>query len=76
MEYATIVQPEGIKLLLEKMAVDQLYHCIFENRVFLFFIDEEKLLHCYEVEDPTAIKEISAKPQDIELMLRRYAKLE
>jgi hypothetical protein len=76
LEYPIIVQPEGIKLLLEKMAVDQLYHCIFENRVFLFFIDEEQILHCYEVEDPTAIKEISAKPHDIESILRRYAKLE
>jgi hypothetical protein len=54
------------------MAIDQLYHCIFEERVFLFYKDEQELLHCYEVDDPMAVKEISENPMEIENILRKY----
>jgi hypothetical protein len=75
LEYPVIVQPDGIKLQPEKMAIDQLYHCIFEKRVFLFYKDEQELLHCYEVEDPIAVKEISANPMEIENILRKYCQV-
>ena len=55
------------------MNIDQLYHCIFDDKVFLFYKDEQDLLHCYEVEDPTAVKEISSNPSDIENILKRYS---
>ena len=73
MEYPVIVEPDGIKLKPEIMNIDQLYHCIFDDKVFLFYKDEQELLHCYEVEDPTAVKEISSNPSDIENILRRYS---
>jgi hypothetical protein len=56
------------------MDIDQLYHCIFDDKVFLFYKDEQELLHCYEVEDPAAVKEISSNPSDIENILLRYAR--
>jgi hypothetical protein len=73
LEYPLVVEPDGIKLKPDKMHIDQLYHCIFDEKVFLFYKDEQELLHCYEVEDPAAIKEISSNPSDIENILIRYA---
>lgn len=67
------VNSDGVKLKPEKMIIDQLYHCIFENKVFLFYKDEDELLHCYEVEDPNAVKEISANPADLESILTKYS---
>ena len=73
LEYPVAVQPDGIKLKPEMMVIDQLYHCIFENKVFLFYKDEQELLHCYEVEHPAAVKEISSNPSDIENILIKYS---
>ncbi|MFY9797214.1 MAG: hypothetical protein WAK17_17310 [Candidatus Nitrosopolaris sp.] len=67
------VNSDGIVLKPEKMIINQLYHCIFENKVFLFYKDEEELLHCYEVENPNAVKEISASPSDLETILKKYS---
>ena len=63
---------EGIKLKTEKMVIDQLYHCIYDNKVFLFYKDEEGLLHCYEVENPDAVREIAANPSEIEDIIKKY----
>ena len=73
LDYPVIAQPDGIKLNPEKMVIDQLYHCIFEEKVYLFYKDEDELLHCYEVQDPTATKEISENPEDIEKILEKYS---
>ena len=63
----------GIKLRPENMVVDKLYHCIHEDKVFLFYKDEQDILHCYEVEDLSTLKEISENPDCIEDILRRRA---
>lgn len=73
MDYPIIVQSDGIKLQPEKMVIDQLYHCLFEEKVFLFYKDDEELLHCYEVEDRSAAKEIFENPADIEKILKKYS---
>lgn len=72
-EYPVIIAEDGIKLKTDKMVPDTLYHCIYENKVFLFYKDEEGLLHCYEVEDPAAAKEIGQNPREIESILKKYA---
>jgi hypothetical protein len=41
--------------------------------VFLFYKDEQDLLHCYEVEDPRAVKEIAENPSQLEDILKKYA---
>ena len=76
MEYPVTVQSDGIKLKPEKMIVNQLYHCLFEDKVFLFYKDEEELLHCYEVENADAVREISANPSGIEAILKKYSQNE
>ena len=40
-----------IKLKPELMVEEKLYPLIHENSVFLFFKDENKLIHCYEISD-------------------------
>lgn len=76
MEYPVTVQSDGVKLKPEKMIINQLYHCLFEGKVFLFYKDEEELLHCYEVENADAVREISANPSDIETILKKYSQNE
>jgi hypothetical protein len=72
-DYPVVAEQEGIKLKTEKMVTDQLYHCIYDNKVFLFYKDENGLLNCYEVENPDAVKEIASNPSDIENILKKYA---
>ncbi len=71
--YPVVAEHYGIKLNIEKMVPDRLYHCIYDNKVFLFYKDEENLLHCYEVENPGAVKEIAEKPSDLDGILKKYA---
>lgn len=66
-------ESEGIKLRPEKMEADRIYHCVFEDKIFLFYKDEEELLHCYEVEDASARKEIAENPDRLESILKKYA---
>jgi hypothetical protein len=73
-EYPVVAGQDGIKLKTEKMVADQLYHCIYDGKVFLFYKDEEGLLHCYEVENPDAVREITANPSEIESVLEKYSK--
>jgi hypothetical protein len=72
-EYPVVANEEGIKLKTEKMVPDQLYHVIHDEKVFLFYKDEEGLLHCYEVENTNAVKEIVENPSQLESILKKYA---
>jgi hypothetical protein len=72
-DYPVVINEEGIKLKTEKMAPDQLYNIVHDGKVFLFYKDEEGLLHCYEVENPDAVKEIAENPAQLESILRKYA---
>ncbi|MEO9319497.1 MAG: hypothetical protein ABI361_02375 [Nitrososphaera sp.] len=74
-EYPVSLQPDGnIKLKTDKMAVDKLYHCIAEDRVYLFYKDENELLNCYEIEDQKVVDEIRARPHDLEEILKAYSR--
>jgi hypothetical protein len=75
-DYPVLAENEGIKIKTEKMVVDKLYHCIYDNKVFLFYIDEESLLHCYEVQNPEAVKEIEQNPSQIDTILRKRASID
>jgi hypothetical protein len=71
--YPVVAEHDGIKLKTEKMVMDKLYHCIYENKVFLFYKDDQSLLHCYEVQNPEAVKEIVDNPSEIDSILAKYA---
>jgi len=45
-EYPVIVEKDGIKIDPEKMIVDKMYYCIYDNKVYIFYKDEESLTHC------------------------------
>lgn len=72
-DYPVVAGSDGIKLKTERMVPDRLYHCVYDSKVFLFYKDEECLLHCYEVENPDAAREIAAKPGEIQSILQKYA---
>jgi hypothetical protein len=74
--YPVLAEHDGIKLKTEKMVTDELYHCIYENKVFLFYKDEESLLHCYEIENPDAVREIAEKPSELDDILKKYAHID
>ena len=35
-DYPVLAESEGIKIKTEKIVIDKLYHCIYDNKVFLF----------------------------------------
>ena len=72
-DYPVLAESEGIKIKTEKMVVDKLYHCIYDNKVFLFYKDDQSLLHCYEIQHPDAVREIAEKPSELHSILQRYA---
>ncbi|WP_148700433.1 hypothetical protein [Candidatus Nitrososphaera evergladensis] len=72
-DYPVVINEDGIKIKTERMEQEKLYHCVFEDKVYLFYKDELGLLHCYEVENPEAVKEITKNPGDIENILKKHA---
>ena len=46
MEYPVIAEKDGIKIKPENMGVDKMYYCIYDNKVYIFYKDEENLSHC------------------------------
>jgi hypothetical protein len=72
-DYPVMAEKDGIKIKTEKMITDKLYHCIYDNKVFLFYKDDQSLLHCYEVQHPDAVREIAEKPSELDRILKRYA---
>ena len=74
MEYPIISEKEGIKIKPENMIVDKIYHCIFENKAYIFYKDQESLTHCYEVDDPLVVEEIIKNPNNLEDILLKHSK--
>ena len=64
---------EGIVLKLEEMQVEELYHCIFDGIVYLFFKDSQNLLHCYEIGDKQVVREIDDHPDDLKDIIKKYS---
>ncbi|MDP9197021.1 MAG: hypothetical protein M3O24_00430 [Thermoproteota archaeon] len=73
LEYPILAEKEGIKIRPELMEADRLYHCVFEDTVFIIYKDQEEIMHCYQVNHPEAIKEIMADPANIEEILVRFS---
>ena len=74
MEYPVIVEKDGIKIKPENMIVDNMYYCIYDNKVYIFYKDEENLMHCYEVDDPLVVQEIINNPDNLEDILLKHSK--
>ena len=74
LEYPVIAEKDGIKIDPEKMIIDKMYYCIYDNKVYIFYKDEENLTHCYEVDDQTVVQEIVKNPNNLEDILLKYSK--
>ena len=73
-ENPVIVEKDGIKIKPENMLVDKMYYCIYDNKVYIFYKDEENLTHCYEVDDPVVVQEIIDNPDKLEDILLKHSK--
>jgi len=74
LEYPVISEKDGIKIKPENMIVDKMYYCIFENKVYIFYKDEENLTHCYEIDDSPVVQEIIKNPNNLEDILLKHSK--
>lgn len=74
MEYPVIVEKDGIKIKPEDMIVDKMYYCVYDNKVYIFYKDEENLTHCYEVDDVKVVQEIVDNPDNLEDILLKHSK--
>jgi hypothetical protein len=72
-DYPITVNDEGINIKPEKMEKEQLYHCIFKNKILLLFKDSQDFLNCYEIEEEELVNRIqNNKEKDVEKILEKY----
>jgi hypothetical protein len=72
--YPVSTGDDGIKIQPEKMEREKLYHCVFQDKVLLFYKDVQDVLNCYEIEEKDLvqkIKELSNK-EEVEKFLEEY----
>ena len=73
MSDAVTVDKDGPKIKPELMEPERIYHCIYENRVLLFFVDDQKFLSCYEIDEPGLVERVRQSGDGIEDILKEYA---
>lgn len=74
-DYPVSLEKDGIKLQTEKMEIDKLYYCMYQEKLMLFFKDKNELLNCYEVEDKEIIEAVRQEESvDIDKVLEDYIK--
>ena len=76
MDYPISVNEDGIKIKPELMDSEQLYHCIYQNKVLLVYKDFQNFLNCYEIEEEVIVNKIKNNENDdqIEKILEDYIK--
>lgn len=65
---------DGVKIQPEKMEKEKLYHCVFKDKVLLFYKDVQDILNCYEIEDADMVQKIKkiSNNNDVEKFLEEY----
>ena len=72
-DYPIVVEPEGVKIRSEKMEVDKLYYCIYQEKILLFYKEKNEMLNCYEIAEKDVVDEVKqSQTEDIEKILQRY----
>ena len=67
------VEKDGIKIRPEHMEKEKIYHCIFNNKVLVFYKDEQDLLNCYEIEEAELVEKIKTCNNDeVEKLFEEY----
>ena len=73
MDYPIVVESDGVKIKSEKMEIDKLYYCIYQEKILLFYKEKNEMLNCYEITEKDVIDEVKqSKSDDIENILQRY----
>ena len=56
------------------MEKEKLYHCVFQDKVLLFYKDIQDVLNCYEIEEKGLVQKIKAisNKEDVEKFLEEY----
>ncbi len=67
---------DGVKIRPENMEKEKLYHCIFKDKVLLFYKDVQDILNCFEIEEEDLVQKIKAltNKDDVEKFLEEYIK--
>ena len=65
---------DGVKIQPEKMEKEKLYHCIFKDKVLLFYKDDQDILNCFEIEEADLVQKIKTinNKDDVEKFLEEY----
>lgn len=66
---------EGVNIRPELMEKEHLYHCIFGDKLMLFFKDHQDFLNCYEIEEKNIVNQAkSSSKGEIEKILEEYVR--
>lgn len=66
-------EKDGIKIRPQHMIKEKLYHCIFNNKVLIFYKDDQDLLNCYEIEESELVEKIkTCNNDDVEKLFEEY----
>lgn len=78
MDYPVVTESEGVKINPEKMEIDKLYHCVFKDKVLLFFKDQNDMLNCYEIDEKELVDSIkqSVSPDEVERIFQKFIEKE
>ena len=74
-DYPVEISSEGIKIKPEKMGIDKLYHCVYQDKIMLFFKDKNDMLNCYEIEEKELVDQVKqslSNSGEIEKILEKY----
>jgi len=72
-DYPIIVESEGVKIISEKMEIDKLYYCLYQEKILLFYKEKNEMLNCYEIAEKDVVDEVKqSQSDDIENILQRY----
>jgi len=72
-DYPIVVESGGIKIRSEKMEIDKLYYCIYQEKILLFYKEQNEMLNCYEITEKDVVEEVKqSQSDDIENVLQRY----
>jgi hypothetical protein len=72
-DYPIVVESEGVKIKSEKMEVDKLYYCLYQEKILLFYKEQNEMLNCYEIAEKDVVDEVKqSKSEDIENILQQY----
>ncbi len=78
MDYPVSANEDGVNIRPENMEKEKLYHCIFEEKILLFFKDNQDILNCYEIEEKKLVDQVKSHTNDhnIEKIFENYLKEE